>query len=421
MGSIKPRDYQTEMSDAIVNGFKTLKHPFAAVASTAAGKSVVIADVCHKLDEPVLILQPTKEILLQNYAKLQAYGYEDISMYSASVGQKIISRFTFATIGSIYKKPELFKHFKYCIIDECHQVAPKNISGMYMKFFRETGIEKICGLTATPFRLENKYVRNDDGSMCYTGVTQMLNRITRKPFFREFVYKIEMEDLIDRNFLLEPNYHTYDVDMSELIVNTTGRDYTDESLEKWGDKKLSNLVSIAETLEAKHKRVLVFCSSLRQCGRAVELLKSMGIHAEVLDGKTPKKQREDLITRFQDGSLKWVVNVGTMTTGFDCPPLDAIVLLRPTMSVALYVQMVGRGVRLDPDDPFKTSHIYDFSGSHEKFGPAQKIRLGKEDGFKDMLYGERGRIDNVALFSFDVKNDKFKKKEITLADIMAKI
>lgn len=417
------RPYQDEMVDAILEAFKK-PVPFVAVAATAAGKSLIIADVCHKNDGPTLILQPSKEILEQNYAKLRSYGVGDIGLYSASVGSKEIATYTFATIQSIYKHPEKFSHFKYAIIDECHLVSPKNINGMYNTFFKATGITRICGLTATPFRLENKFVNDGKGGTAYTGCTQVLNRITRHPFFRSIVYKVEMEDLIGQGFLVRPQYHTYDADMSDLIVNTTGRDYTEDSLEQWGDKNLKNLAAIAEMLDKKHKRVLVFCSSLRQAGRAVELLEAMGIAAEALDGKTPKKQRESLIERFQDGRLRWAVNVGTMTTGFDCPPLDAVVLLRPTMSVALYMQMLGRCIRLDPADADKTAHFYDFSGTYKKFGKAENIRLAKEDGFKDMLMGERGRIDNVALFSFEVKNENKKPKKkapATVDDLLAMV
>lgn len=391
------RPYQEEAVAKALYSF-TRGKPFIIQAATAAGKSLIISEICHRLDKPVLILQPSKEILEQNYAKLVSYGITDIGLYSASVGSKKIAKYTFATIASIYKKPSQFQHFEYAILDECHLLSAKNVDGMLMKFFRDTGISKVCGLTATPFRLENKFF-NDT----YTGCIKMLNRITKNSFFKDIAYKVEMADLIGQGFLTQPQYHTYETDLSDLIVNTTGRDYTEASLEAWSDKKLGQLAGIAEHLDQSRQRVLVFCSSLRQAARAVELLRGMGIHAEGLDGKTPKKQRSDLIERFQDGRLRWVVNVGTMTTGFDCPPLDAVVLLRPTMSVPLYIQMLGRCLRIDPANKNKEAHFYDFTGTVQKFGRAETIKLAKEDGFKDMLMSEVGRLDNEPLFSFQVK------------------
>lgn len=419
------RAYQHEAVEAALQGFQKGR-PFIIQAATAAGKSLIISELCHRLDKPVLILQPTKEILEQNYAKLKSYGITDIALYSASVGQKEIAKYTFATIASIYKKPKLFQHFEYAILDECHQLSPKKVDGMYMTFFRDAGISKVCGLTATPFRLENKFFMDT-----YTGSIKMLNRITRNSFFKDILYKVEMPDLIEQGFLTRPLYHTSEADMSLLTYTHGNKEYDAASLEKWSDRNLTKLATIASALNARHQRVLIFCSSLRQCGRAVEILRSMGIHSEVLDGKTPKKQREDLIERFQDGRLKWVANVGTMTTGFDCPPLDAIVLLRPTMSVPLYIQMLGRCLRLDPNNPNKEAHFYDFTGTVEKFGRAETIRLDKEDGFKDMLMSEVGRLDNEPLFSFQVKSSKFKNmgqqtnqgrpKEITLDYLLSKV
>ena len=714
------RSYQDAMATSIIEAFKT-PQPFIAVAATAAGKSLIIAEVCHRLNKPVLILQPSREILQQNYAKLLSYGIEDIAMYSASMNSKKIAKYTFATIGSIKNKPELFQQFEYAIIDECfvagtkvdgisiedlapgdtvrsynhytkkveprkvlrvkktkapkklycvnvlgesiistanhpyyvvgegyiaakdltqgdrivyakrslpkkeggiratdlhgmspanssdnttpasavseegdrlspalrgdekgavligahvktepndetrnasenggnpqsnrtqasdtrgewngrnstagkvvggvrrklvygisgedlsettyvptplqnrysksntkdsnrgrweqplqsevpgyketksttvvgvdsvevlerasdgrfpdgnkydyvynieveenhnyfvegmlvhncHQVGPKNINGMYMTFFRKTGITKVCGLTATPFRLENTYASDGNGGTVYTGAIQMLNRITRKPFFRNIVYKVEMQDLIQRGYLTDLQYHLYDVGLEELEMKKSLTSYTEESLEKWSDNKLKHLAYIAKDLDVKHQRVLVFCSSLRQCDRAVQLLRSMNIHSETLDGTTPNKQREDLIDRFQKGALRWVINVGTMTTGFDCPPLDAIVMLRPTMSLPLYIQIAGRAVRIDPNNPNKEAHFYDFTGTAKKFGTAQGVRIVKEDGYKDMIVSSTGqRIDKVALFSFNVKNDRFKKKNYTLDELLAKV
>jgi DNA repair protein RadD len=419
------RTYQHEAVEAALQGFEKGR-PFIIQAATAAGKSLIISELCHRLGKPVLILQPTKEILEQNYAKLKSYGITDIALYSASVGQKEIAKYTFATIASIYKKPKLFQHFEFAILDECHQLSPKKVDGMYMQFFRDAGISKVCGLTATPFRLENKFFMDT-----YTGSIKMLNRITRNSFFKDILYKVEMPDLIEQGYLTRPQYHTFATDMSGLIFKHGNKEYDAESMEKWSDRSLNNLSKIAQHLDEKHQRVLVFCTSLRQSGRAVQLLSSLGIHAEALDGKAPKKQRESLIERFQDGRLRWVVNVGTMTTGFDCPPLDAIVLLRPTMSVPLYIQMLGRCLRIDPNNPNKEAHFYDFTGTVEKFGRAETIRLEKEDGFKDMLMSEVGRLDNEPLFKFQVKNSKFKNlgqkseqerpKEITLSYLLSRV
>ena len=145
------RDYQRDASIAAVRAFTSKKaNNGLLILPTGAGKSLVIADIASKLDGPLLVFQPSKEILEQNFAKLQSYGCWDASIYSASVGYKDINRITFATIGSVINHKEDFAHFKNVMIDECHLVNSK--AGMY-KDFLESADRRVVGLTATPYRL----------------------------------------------------------------------------------------------------------------------------------------------------------------------------------------------------------------------------------------------------------------------------
>lgn len=146
------RDYQQQASDAAVRFFSDTKSKKNAVIvlPTGSGKSLVIADIAARLEGHTLIFQPSKEILEQNYKKLCSYGVWDCAVYSASLNRKDVSRITFATIGSAKSHPELFRHFRHVIIDECHLVNPKE--GMYRDFLAALG-SKVLGLTATPYRL----------------------------------------------------------------------------------------------------------------------------------------------------------------------------------------------------------------------------------------------------------------------------
>lgn len=173
------RPYQQEASDIAVRLLKNSDKPFIIQAATGAGKSLIIADICHKLDAHVLILQPSKEILEQNYNKLKSYGIDDISIYSASLKSKEIAKYTYATIGSIYKKPELFSSFEYVIIDECHGVNPRNEMGMLTSFLKAIGCNKVCGLTATPYRIVQKYV-TEGNKLYYTATLRVLTRMFGK-------------------------------------------------------------------------------------------------------------------------------------------------------------------------------------------------------------------------------------------------
>ena len=404
------RDYQQDAVREGIDHLLTFGKPFVLQLATGAGKSLVIADICHKIDEPILILQPNKEILEQNYLKLISYDpMIQAGIYSASMGRKEIAKFTFATIGSIYKKPEQFKHFKYVIIDECHGVDPKNLTGMLTTFLKAIDCKNVCGLTATPYRITPKYEWRD-GYLTAVASLKMITRIatkTSQPFFRKIVYQVETQELIERGYLSPIQYFIdpiSDEEAGQLIVNSTGADYTASSLEKfWNTKRLRRIAQAIEYSETHNKRSLVFCSSISQARNAMALVNGMGIEAKIVTGETPIKERTQIVEDYKAGKFKHLFNVGVFTTGFDVPALDCIVMARPTMSLALYYQMIGRGVRLDPDNPDKVLQVYDLVGVVERLGRVETIRVTTEpNGYKNIVMTERGRVDDVPLYRFKV-------------------
>lgn len=400
----KLRDYQEEATKIAIEGLEKEKSPFVIQAATGAGKSLIIAEICHKIDQPILILQPTKEILEQNYQKLLSYDpLIDAGIYSASKNRKDIAKFTFATIGSIYKIPQQFKHFKYVLIDECHGVNPKTETGRLNTFLKAIECQHVCGLTATPYRIATLYTRTDWGELMATASLKMINRITRKPFFRKILYKIETGDLIERGYLCPIKYFVEDVDWDELKVNTTGADFTQESVDKFwkNEKRLGRIRDAVKFSHENNKRTLIFCASLKQAARAMEMVGDLGVKAEMVSAKTPLKERERIIEDYRKGKIKHLFNVGVFTTGFDVPELDCIVMARTTMSLALYYQIIGRGVRIDPENPNKILQVYDLVGVVKRLGRVETIRVKKEKGgFKDEVWSEIGRMDNIELYSF---------------------
>lgn len=401
------RDYQEEATQIAVKNLQTSKHPFIIQAATGAGKSLIIATICHRIDEPILILQPNKEILEQNYQKLLSYDPTiGAGIYSASKGRKEIRKFTFATIGSIYKKPEEFMHFKYVLIDECHGVNPKNLDGMLTSFLREIHCQHVCGLTATPYRIDQLWMRTKWGNLESTASLKMINRISKTPFFRSIKYKIETADLIEQGYLCPIQYFVEPADWNELKVNSTGADFTEESMKNYTEKpsRLDRIVDAVRYSDKVNKRTLVFCYSIAQATKAKARCDNEGIVSEIVTGKTPLKDREKIVSDFRSGKLKHLFNVGVFTTGFDAPELDCIVMARPTMSLALYYQIIGRGVRLDPNTPNKVLKVYDLVGVVERLGRVETIRVQKEHGgFRDEVWSEVGRMDNVELYRFKVK------------------
>lgn len=408
------RYYQEKAVEQALKNFDNYGKPFVLVEPTGSGKSLIISSIAHQLNEPLLILQPTKEILEQNYSKLLSYGINDVGIYSASMKSKTIDKFTYATIGSIYKKPELFRHFKYVLIDECHLVNPKNLGGMYNKFFADIDCRNICGLTATPYRMIQKYYTDTSGDLIYTAYIQTINRI-HPFFFKKFAHTTTIQELLDKGYLCKFNYKFYDdFDVSSIKINSTGADFDEEALEKfWNDSRLKKLAQIIDEIDNSCKHNLIFCSSIRQATKCYEMLSEMGLSADVISSKDSADDREYKIAAFRTGTIKHLCNVGVLTTGFDFPALDSITLARPTLSLALLYQMAGRGMRIDPEDPAKVCQIIDITENIKKLGRIETIRLDKEEGgFKDIVMSEVGEITNKPLFKFKL-TDKEKIARIT--------
>ena len=358
---IRLRPYQEEAVDKAVDYMKKTVsgRNGLLVLPTGSGKSLVIANIAYRLNAPVLVLQPNVEILEQNYEKMQMYGVTDIAKYSASAGEKNIGRITFAMIGSIKTESVRFFRFRYVIIDECHLVNPSE--GMYADFIRKS-MCKVIGLTATPYRLES--------SRIYGSMLAFLTR-TQPRLFTDLVYAVQVKEIADKGYLAKLEYYNIPL-VDEKKLKKKGLDYTDDSVRKHYekveyDKKLLDIVN--RLIAVDRKSILVFT---RNTDEAKRLVATLGGDAMIITGNTPKERRKAILDDFKGGLIKVVVNVGVLTTGFDYPALKTVVLARPTRSLSLYYQMVGRAIRPFNDE---VGWVVDLCGNVERFGKVVDLRL----------------------------------------------
>lgn len=384
----KLRNYQQQASDAAVRYF-TDKSRYNAliVLPTGSGKSLVISDIASRLPGHTLVFQPSKEILEQNYKKLCSYGVIDCAVYSASMGQKNINRITFATIGSAISHPELFAHFQHVIIDECHLVNPKQ--GMYRDFLSQMRC-KVLGLTATPYRLSS--------SQEFGCMLKFITR-TRPCIFSRLIYQVQVSTLLDMGYLAKLNYYAMNPlgwDESNLRVNTTGADYTDKSVVREYERIdfYGYLVNIIERLMRpksgiRRKGILVFTRFLKEAEQLTHSIPGCAI----VSGETPKAERERILEAFKRGDIKVVANVGVLTTGFDYPELDTVVMARPTMSLALWYQIVGRCIR--PHASKECGWVVDLCGNIKRFGEVKDLVLRDTGREKWALFSGQRQLTNV--------------------------
>lgn len=402
---------------------------------TGGGKSLVIAETANYLQKDILILQPSVEILEQNRAKLLQYVHEgETSIYSASLKEKEINKYTFATIGSIYQLAKEFSHFDLWLLDELHLLNPKDTDTMFGQLKKEVdeirtrmgkSPVKIIGFTATPYRIFPTYFRGQNPRTGEWGlyqsnsikvVTRVLPKAKKgqkgKKFWDRILYSIDAGDLIKQGYLSPLEYVDKTKITQDLVPLNKGRtDFDMEEYDRIVRDMDVDIVHLVREAALNHKAVLVFCNSIEQSGR---LSAYFGNSSASVSSKSKPKERAEIIGGFKSGKYKIVFNVGVLTTGFDFPELDAIVLLRPTRSVALYYQMLGRGTRLSPGK--KSCTVYDWSDSVKKIGRLETIKLAKvENKWNIVTETKPEGWHGVELYKFEVE-----KKEKQGLDLFAK-
>ncbi len=254
---------------------------------------------------------------------------------------------------------------------------------------------RIFGFTATPYRQDVMYERTDFGELLTHTTTKLINRL-RERFWHRILFSIDMQDLIDQGFLVPLKYLNRPIIQHHQIpTNISKSDFNLEAYEEIIAKKNDIILeSIFFGMELA-KSVLVFCSSVRQA----EWLAHVVPGSAVVSAKTPKKERAKIVSNFKSGKTQTVFNVGVFTVGFDHPELGCIVLLRPTRSIALYQQMLGRGVRPSPGKSF--CRVIDLTGTVKELGEVESFRLVKRDQWE--LESEKGSWHKRPLYSFLIK------------------
>ena len=348
------------------------------VLPTGAGKSIVIANLVAPLEGKTIILQPSKEILEQNYEKYSKYG--KASIYSASAGEKIIGRVTFCTIGSIIKKKHLFAGLKNILIDECHLVNSEG--GMYQEFINHFPQANVLGLTATPYRLS----QTSEGPQL-TFLTRSTPRI-----FNKILYYVQNNTLFDAGFLAKLEYYSFDViDRSKLELNSSGTDFTTASLSRYYKSidMPSRIVKHAMHILSKKPNLLIFCALITEAQQVVKRIPG----AVLLTSDTKKEERERILSIFKKGIIKCVVNVGVLTTGFDYPELEAVMMARSTMSLSLFYQIVGRAMRIHPNK--SNAWVVDLGGNLNQFGKIETMKIEVDTEGRFAIWNNGRQLTNV--------------------------
>lgn len=353
------RPYQLEVRDLLYEYLEENSGHPCVVLPTGAGKSVCIADLCRDMPEArILILTHVKELIEQNYKKLlELWPFAPAGIYSAGVGRRELSaQIIVAGIQSIHRKAAELGRVDIIIVDEADLISHED-AGMYRTFLANFPNVRVIGYTATPFRM---------GHGLITDKPALFDALIEPP-------SATVGRLIADGYLAKLRSKSTPTRLSTEGVAKRGGEYIESQLQKAVNTSEYNRKIVSDVIDraGDRKAWLFFCAGVEHSEAMASALREAGIAAACITGKTPKKEREQILEDFQSGRLRAVTNANVLTTGFDYPDIDLIAFCRPTMSPRLYIQMAGRGLRLKSH----TDHCLclDFAGIVAMHGPIDDV------------------------------------------------
>ena len=376
---MKLRYYQEEAVAAVYNHLYTKPTNPCVVIPTGGGKSLTMATICHdavtRWNGRVLVLAHVKELLEQTAGTLRRLAPDvPVGIYSAGLGSRDTGEpVIVAGIQSVYQKAAVLGHFDLILVDESH-LLPEEGEGMYRTFLQAMKTinpnVRLIGFTATPYRMKS-------GMIC--GPDNLLN---------EICYEIGVKELIARGFLcpLKSKGSEHAIDTTNLHLR--GGEFVADEVETLVGTDAFEQSACREIVARTKDRhsILVFAATIARAESVKNLLaKYSGKECAIVTGDTSPVERDQILRRFKGETLdanlfgdplpplKYLVNVNVLTTGFDAPNIDCVVLLRPTASPGLYYQMVGRSFRLH--DSKTDSLVLDYGTNILRHGPIDAIRI----------------------------------------------
>ena len=365
---IKLYDYQEDMKERIEKALR-LHRSVMAQMPTGTGKTYLLTAVIDSFVngnpmEKVWIVAHRRELVSQideTVRKFHSYYASNTSSLLSSVKAMSI-QWLMRHYDEIEEEPGMI------VIDEAHHALAKTYKEMWERFPNA----KFLGLTATPCRLNGK------------GFTDLFDVLVQSWSVPEFISKGR---LATYDFVSIKSDGVTQRLIDSLQKRGADGDYQNKEMDMLLNKKPS-IERLYQSLEeyGKDRKGIVYAINISHAQKITKLYQEHGVKAIAIDSKTPATERQQDIEAFKKGDIQVLVNVDIFSEGFDCPDVEFVQLARPTLSLAKYLQMVGRGLRVAKGK--KNCVIIDNVGLYRVFGlPSQvwnwnamfegKLKVGK--------------------------------------------
>lgn len=401
------RDYQSEAVETAKEWIKTRKDSAIMDLATGAGKSHIIAALANwfnlKTGLKVLCLAPSQELISQNHKKYLLTG-APASIYCASINKSLAHNVVFGSPLTVLNNINKFcEKFALVIIDEAHGITP-TIKEIIENLKSKQKNLRVIGLSATPYRLGDGriYAYDENGN-------PVPESETRDPYFHQMICRVTAKYLIDRGFLTPPTtgdvHESYDASHLKIVGGKFDQREVEQVFEGRGRLTSAIVHDIVENSVDK-MGVLIFAATVDHAHEIMESLPKNN-SAMVISGT---KKRGGVTEKFKRMQIKYLVNVGVLTTGFDAEHIDHVVIMRATESVALLQQIIGRGLRLHKN---KTQCLVsDYAGNISRHCPDgdvfnPKIKASNK-GESEPMEVECPSCRSINMFSLRQNKEEFK-------------
>ena len=326
--SIQLRDYQQKIVDAARAEFAKGRRSVLCVCATGGGKTVCFMDMASRCRGRVLVLVHRGELKQQHIREFERFG---VPMDNIIV----------ETVQTVYRRMNNYPNIKMVIADESHLFMARTFKAV-IDHFSKLGAYTV-GFSASPVRL--------DGS-------------SMSDIFQSMVQGPQTKELIEKKRLCPYDYYApLAVDVSNLKKRCG--DYVISEVEALMEPAVYGRVIDEYMKLCPDKQAIVFCVSIKHSKRVAKQFRDAGISAEHVDGTVPQKAREAIMADFRSGDIRILTNVNLFSEGISVDGIGAVVMLRPTESLALCLQQWGRGLRYAEG---KVCTILDCVGNYSRHG-----------------------------------------------------
>lgn len=380
------RPYQQQMKEDVYSLWDKMDNLMIQMP-TGTGKTIVFTSVVrdirhwcslHSPESKILIVAHRKELITQASSKLKDVPHGIIMSGTKQQMQHMVQVASIQTFMSC-RNYETMRHYRFdfIIIDEAHH----SIASGYQKLWEMYPHSKKLGVTATPWRM---------------------NHCGFRSLFSEIILSKPIEWFVNEHYLSNYDYISIRRDSeTQKAVNSIDRFGVDGD---YLEAELSNVFDCdhirAELYKsykkfADGKKGIIYAIDRRHAANILDLYASHGVSIRMIDGTTPADERQSIIDDFKDGVVRVIVNVNIFSEGFDCPDIEFIQLARPTRSLSMYLQQVGRGLRIS--DSKEKSLILDNVGLYNRFGTPMADRHWRHHFNGSETRGEDGWNDGGLL------------------------